>query len=72
MLCLYFLHFSILKFDMGACNQVFAPGITRPLHAIGRNLLRLLLPVARMKLRLPTSSMIMWNMCLSGNNRRSI
>ena len=37
-----------------------------------RNLLRLLLPVVRVKLRLPTSSMIMRTMCLSGRNRSSL
>jgi len=36
------------------------------------NLLRLLPPVVRVKLRLPTSSMIMRTMCLSGSNRRSL
>ena len=37
-----------------------------------RNLLRLLLPVVRVKLRLPTSSMITRTMCLSGNDRSDL
>jgi len=37
-----------------------------------RNLRRLLLAVVRVKLRFPTSSMIMRTMCLSGRNRSSL
>ena len=37
-----------------------------------RNLLLWPFPVVRVKLRLPTISMIMWTMCLSGSNRSSL
>jgi len=37
-----------------------------------RNLLRLPFPVVRVKLRLPTISMVMWAMCLSGSHCSSL
>jgi len=37
-----------------------------------RDLLRLLLPLERVKLRLPTNSMIMRNKCLSGSNHSNL